>query len=233
MEQPATRIGLIIPVRDDAAALARLLAWRSRVCPALATWVVDGASSDDSARIAQEAGVRVLPGPAHRARQLETGARAALAAGCDALWFVHADALPSDRSPAAIGDAVVAGAIGGAFRRRFEGGGPFLRATCALADLRGRAFGWFLGDQAIFARADAFVAAGGFPDWPWFEDLELARRLRARGRTVLLAPIVLTSARRFTALGPVRRTWRDLRLTFHYWRTGGPPPRPCERAPSP
>jgi GT2 family glycosyltransferase len=71
-------------------------------------------------------------------------------------------------------------------------------------------YGWFsrfesvwttFGDQAMVVRRDAFDAAGGIPDWPLFEDVELARRMRRRGRVAKLPLAVTTSAVRYQANG--------------------------------
>lgn len=54
-------------------------------------------------------------------------------------------------------------------------------------------------------RADAFREAGGFPAWPFLEDVEFRRRLKRHGRFVKLDAAVTTSARRFEAGGIVRQ----------------------------
>lgn len=48
-------------------------------------------------------------------------------------------------------------------------------------------------------RAEAFRAAGGFPDQPLMEDLELSRRLRRLGRIRIVLASVRVSGRRFLA----------------------------------
>jgi hypothetical protein len=100
--------------------------------------------------------------------------------------------------------------MGGAFRRRFAHPSAWLRFTCRLADWRGRWWGWFLGDQAMFVRAAAFRRLGGFAPIDVAEDLEFSARLASAGRTVLLPATVLSSGRRFARRGPVRQTLRDL-----------------------
>jgi hypothetical protein len=69
----------------------------------------------------------------------------------------------------------------------------------------------FTGDQAIFVRADAFRSLGGYPEIPLMEDVELSRRIRRAGKTVLLPLRVETSGRRFESWGPLRTVlfmWR-------------------------
>lgn len=211
---PLPSIGVVIPVFNDAAALDQLLnqlllQWDpSDIC------VVNGGSADNSAEVARKAGVRLVhtSGPC-RARQLNQGA-ASLER--DGYWFLHADALPPRLAKEKIQDAFARGFAGGAFRRRFETQSKTLAFTCWLADLRGHWFGWFLGDQGIFASRRAFERVGGFPDLPIFEDLELSRSLAREGKTILLSPTLRTSARRFSRRGPGRQTLADLLLTLKY-----------------
>ena len=61
------------------------------------------------------------------------------------------------------------------------------------------------GDQGFFMRRSAWAAAGGFPDQPFLEDVEMRRRLKRLGRFVKLAASVRTSARRFEAEGTLSR----------------------------
>jgi hypothetical protein len=68
-----------------------------------------------------------------------------------------------------------------------------------LADVRSRYTRLPYGDQALFVRADAFRAAGGFPAQPLMEDLELARRLWRLGRIRTARACVRVSGRRFLA----------------------------------
>ena len=155
-----------------------------------------------------------------RATQMNLGAERA--AG-EVLLFVHADTqLPAaalDEMESALRDNRV---VGGAFARRYEPTSAFLNATCFLAELRSRLFGWFLGDQAIFVRRDVFERLGGFRDYDIFEDLDFARRMRRKGRVATLRPPVTSSARRFADDGAFRRTLSDLWLTLRYICGAGP-----------
>ncbi|MBA2435968.1 MAG: TIGR04283 family arsenosugar biosynthesis glycosyltransferase [Chthoniobacterales bacterium] len=204
---------IIIPVANEGAALPECL-WRIERGPSEIV-VVDGGSEDASRAIAEEAGCRVisLPEP-HRARQMNCGAASARG---QILLFLHADTwLPDralDRIRAALDQRHV---LGGGFARRYRSPSLILALTSRLAGLRNRVVGWHLGDQALFVRADAFKRLGGFRDIPIFEDLDFSRRLRDLGRTVSLTPPVSSSARRFTARGPLRTTWEDLLLTRKY-----------------
>ena len=183
--------------------------------------VVDAESSDRTVDLATAHGAGVLSSATRqRAAQMNLGATQALG---DILLFLHGDtSLPAcalGRIEHALTDPRIAG---GAFARRYDLNSWWLRVTCALADVRGRSSGWFLGDQAIFVRANVFQMLGGFSDFPLFEDLDFSRRLRRSGRTVLLQPPVTSAARRFEGRGPWRTTWSDFFLTCRYLR-GVPP----------
>src|SRR5262249_29675404 len=67
------------------------------------------------------------------------------------------------------------------------------------ADIRSRLTRHPYGDQAMFVRREAFTRAGGFPDQPLMEDLELSLRLRRLGRIVTVPATVQVSGRRFVA----------------------------------
>jgi len=77
-------------------------------------------------------------------------------------------------------------------------------------NLRSRATGIATGDQALFMRRAAFLAAGGFPDQPLMEDIEISRRLRRRGWPACLRARAVTSGRRWMTHG----VWRTIALMW-------------------
>ena len=96
--------------------------------------------------------------------------------------------------------------VGGAFRARVDSPRATFRLIAAVIDLRTRILRRPYGDQAVFVRADVFRTLGGFPCLPIMEDVELVRRLRHRGRLVVLREEAITSARRWVANGVLRNT---------------------------
>ena len=140
---------------------------------------------------------------ARRGRGTQCSAGAAGASG-DLLMFLHDDTELPDGALAAIEDAFVDPRVHmTCFRLRFD------QHHWLLA-----LYGWFsryetiwstFGDQAMVVRRGAFDAVGGIPDWPLFEDVELARRLRRSSRVVKLRLAVTTSAARYRANGIVRQ----------------------------
>jgi len=211
----STGVAIVIPVFDDAEALARLLS-------AIATWqlapaelVVVAAGEDPViTKLCSSFGCRLIPGRANRGEQLDRGARHTVA---PVIWFLHADAEPPADGLAAIMAAIEAGADGGCFRFEFQG--PRTRTKRLLerfVGLRIRCGGIAYGDQGLFARRDVYVAAGGFRHQPLFEEVSLVRGLRKRRRFRVLEQPLRVATRRWERDGWWRRTWRNRRLALCY-----------------
>ena len=179
--------------------------------------VVDAGSFDATVDIALENGARVVSSNVkQRAAQMNLGAESARGS---VFLFLHADTrLPKDALARIRSTTARSRVVGGGFARRYDSPSRFLRVTCALAGMRTRLSGWFLGDQAIFVRREVFNILGGFRDLNLFEDLDFSRRMRGEGRVVTLRPAVISSARRFSLCHPWRTTLSDLRTTWRYLR---------------
>jgi len=166
--------------------------------------VVDGKSDDDTGEVAAAMGAKVIRSSPGRARQMNAGA--AIANG-DILLFLHADT----RLPEGFDEDVrrvlsQRGVSGGAFSLRLDHSSFGLRLTERLATLRSRLLQMPYGDQAIFVKTELFRRVGGFPDVPIMEDVEFVGRIRRVGRVVISSIPVVTSARRWLALGTYRAT---------------------------
>ena len=218
-------ISIVIPAFNEAAELPATLAALRGQEAGHEVIVADARSTDATAEIARAAGAKLIVSlRRQRAAQMNLGAAAARG---DTLLFLHADTRLAPGALRAVERSLRESAVvGGGFARRYASPSFFLRATCVLAEARTRLCGWFLGDQAIFARRTAFTALGGYCAWDIFEDLDFSRRLARLGRTVTLRPPVSSAARRFTA-GPARTTWRDLALTVRFLAAGRPAENPA------
>ncbi len=216
-------ISIIIPTANEAQHLPRTLQAIARAGGTVLheVLVVDAGSSDHTAELASQHGARVVPGKVRqRAAQMNLGATQARG---DILLFLHGDTVLPANALAKIEEALTNSRVmGGAFARHYDSPSWLLRLTCALAYLRGRLSGWFLGDQGIFVRADIFQRLDGFRNIELFEDLDFSRRMRRTGRTVILRPAVTSAARRFERLGPGRTTMGDFVLTCRYLRGVSP-----------
>ena len=210
-----TSLSIVVPVLDEAegivATLASLAPLRARGAELI---VVDGGSRDATVARAQALADRVIEGPRGRARQMNAGAAVARA---PTLLFLHADTrLPEDA------DRLIASALGaaplawGRFDVAIEGHSRMLPVVAAMMNLRSRLSGIATGDQAMFMTRAAFEAAGGFPDQPLMEDIELSARLKRLSAPVCLRERVLTSGRRWEQRGvwpTIVLMWR-LRLLY-------------------
>ncbi len=222
-------ISVIIPTLNEAAALPAVLRAVAEAADGIEyeTIIADGGSTDVTLTLARATeNCRVVSSSrAGRAAQMNLGA--AQARG-EILLFLHADTLLPVGALAAVTVACARpGTVaGGGFARRYASPSRWLRLTCWLAGWRNRFFGWHLGDQAMFARRDAFLQLGGFREWDRFEDVDFSRRLARIGRVVTLRPPVVSSARRFQRRGPLRTTLADFGLTLRYLAAGkdDPPP---------
>lgn len=221
------RLSVVIPTLDEAALLpATLAALHAGARPALAgeagagdaieVIVADGGSRDGTVALARASGAIVVEGPRGRGTQLATGARAARG---DVILFCHADCRLPAGWPAAIRRALAADprVVAGSFRLAIEGGRRLHALIAATANLRNRLTGHPYGDQALFVRADAYRAAGGFAPIPLMEDIEICRRLRRAGRIVQLDLAVTVSARRWEREGPLVTTLRNWTLAALFY----------------
>jgi rSAM/selenodomain-associated transferase 2 len=162
--------------------------------------------------VAAAAGARVLPSPAGRGGQLDAGARAARG---DWIVFLHADT----RLEAGWREAILhlpASCPGGAFRFAVDSPRAGFRLVEWGVGWRCRLFALPYGDQALFARREAYVRAGGFPHLPLMEDVAFVRRLRREGRLALLGPRAFTSPRRWERRGIPATTLRNLWFLARY-----------------
>ncbi len=148
------------------------------------------------------------------------GARLAQAAGHargDVLFFVHADSRPPERALALIHETLDAGAAAGAFSLRYEPEDARMRWIAWWANRRARLLGVVFGDQGIFCRRDAYLAAGGFRDMPICEDIDLVRRLKRVGRFVIRPEATATSPRRYRERGALRQILRVWKVLAGYY----------------
>jgi len=211
---------VIVPVLNEAQALPALLAHLSQLAGAKCeVIVVDGGSTDRSRDIARAAGCAVIASARGRARQMNAGAEHARG---EALVFLHADTLLPSDAFARMAAALARGALWGRFDVRIVGRARMLVIVAALMNWRSRFTGICTGDQALFVSRGAFDRAGGYPDQPLMEDIEISRRLKRLGPPACLFAKVLTSGRRWEQRGVWRTIFLMWRLRWDYWRGVAP-----------
>jgi rSAM/selenodomain-associated transferase 2 len=207
------KVSVVIPVLNEAERIGRLV---GEVCRGeeVEVIVVDGGSDDGTGDAARDAGAEVIGARRGRGAQMNEGARRARG---EILLFLHADS----RLPAGFASLVRLAlddedTAAGAFSFSLDEGTLFLRFIAMTTNFRSRRLGIVFGDQGLFVRREIFHEAGGFPEQPLMEDCECVRRLRRRGRFVILPEAMVTSARRWRDVGPVRNSLLNVLITWSY-----------------
>ena len=152
---------------------------------------------------------------------------AAFAAHGETLLFLHADTILPAGWRTAVERALADGAVAGAFRLGFAGGGSRLAWVAFWANQRTAFTHVPYGDQAPFVRRDVYARVGGHAPWPLLEDVDLGRRLRREGRVVLLRQHVRTSPRRYLERGVLKTVLLNWRTPIRF-RKGASPERLAE-----
>jgi glycosyltransferase involved in cell wall biosynthesis len=163
--------------------------------------VCDNNSTDATARLAAEAGARVVAEPVNQiGRARNTGARAATG---DWLIFVDADSRPSAGLFADVAAEIQTGTcLAGGSCVRLEGESPFILRATALWNFISTTLNYMAG-SFIFCGADTFREVGGFNQELFAsEEIDLSRQLkrlaRQRGQRIVILrqhPL-LTSSRK-------------------------------------
>ena len=226
-------ITVVIPVLNDAAALASLLPALPGD-PVLEIIVVDGSEAGDPALDAlrdRYSGVRWMRCAPGRGAQMNHGARHARGRW---LVFLHADTrLGVGWIHALCRLDEQARIVGGSFRFALDSPARWARWIERGVRIRVRLFDLAYGDQALFVRRTAFEELGGYRELALMEDVDFIRRLRGNGHLEHVDVPALTSARRWERDGCFRRTVNNVllvalflagyppeRLARHYYRGG-------------
>ena len=219
MRSATPQISIIIPALNEAGTIAETLSRLKGGIP-LEVIVADGGSEDDTVRSARDHGAIVIKAKAGKAVQMNAGAKAA--AG-EILMFLHADTLlPKDFSDQILTTLNQKGIAAGAFRLNINSNAAGIRIIERMANLRSRLLRLPYGDQALFMKKSLFEAIGGFPDMPIMEDFILVRRLKRKGKIVIVPSAVVTSPRRWLHLG-ILRTWSINQLIIFAYYLGASP----------
>jgi rSAM/selenodomain-associated transferase 2 len=221
-------VTIVIPVLNDAAALASLLAGLP-ADPVVEIIVVNGSEVSDPAmdalreRYPDLLWMQSAPG---RGVQMNQGARHARGGW---LVFLHADTRLGagwvdvlrrlDEDPQI---------VGGSFRFALDSPTRWARWIEWGVRIRVRLFDLAYGDQALFVRRTVFGELGGYRELPLMEDVDFIRRLRRRGRLAHAGVPALTSARRWERDGWLRRTV-DNAVLVALFLAGHPPERLARR----
>lgn len=198
-------ISVIIPTLNEASRIEELITSTRQIgdCEIV---VVDGGSTDGTRERAALADV-VLESERGRAKQQNLGVEFSHG---EILLFLHADCRLSDGAFEAIRFSMLdERTVAGCFEQRIDADGWLYRLLERGNAWRVRWFGMAYGDQGIFIRRSVFEELGRFADVKLMEDVLLMKRLRRRGRFVLLNDRITVSPRRWQKHGIVRQTLRN------------------------
>lgn len=173
--------------------------------------VVDAASTDQTATIADLAGADVVAGRPGRGGQLAQGAARARFPW---LLFLSADTVLEEgweRSATAFMRSVDMGVrppAAGAFAFRIDDNGFKPRLLERLFQMRCKLSPMPYGDQGLLISRQLFDAVGGYQDLPVLEDVDLARRL-GRRRLAMLDAQAIASSELYRRDGYLLRSMRN------------------------
>jgi rSAM/selenodomain-associated transferase 2 len=211
------KVSVVMPVFNELERLPLTLANLQNLDWIYQIIVADGASTDGTREwLGRQPAVTVVDSPPGKGKQLNAGAGAAKG---DLLLFLHADCLLPPGSAAALRRALADPQVaGGCFCVSFAEKHPRLLSLVAWSiNLRTRVTRTATGDQGIFVRKDVFDSFGGCADWPLFEDVDLVRRIKQKGRFQVLSPRLTISARRHVRDGVIRTVLRIYVLRLGFW----------------
>ena len=184
-------ISVIIPALNEGEHIGDCIESAKKINP-LEIIVADGGSSDRTKEIAEDSGAVVIQ--SRRGRGVQMNAGASIAKG-EMVLFLHADTLiPEIKKSFTSG--FLNGCIGGFFKLRFDDNSLSTKLVEMFANVRARLLSLPYGDQAIFIRRDVFEKMGGFREYPFLEDIDMAMRVRKFGRLKYLPFHVVASSRR-------------------------------------
>lgn len=196
-------ISIIIPAYNEEENIGRLIDFLSKhsMGDQSEIIIVDGGSTDETVRVAESYGARVLTSPQKgRAQQMNFGAKKARG---EVLYFLHADTLPPSTFIADIKEKMNQGFDCGCFRLSFDNHNPVLRFYAWFTRFNIDAFRF--GDQSLFVKKALFCQINGFNEKLLvMEDHEIVTRLKNHAQFGIINKAVVTSARKYQQFGVFR-----------------------------
>lgn len=211
-------MSIIIPTLNEEEALQNLLSELLGQSPGEII-ISDGGSKDATKTIAQKYGANFISGSPGRGNQLNRGAE--IARG-DILLFLHADSQLEAIGFSQIEETIAAGKQWGCFTLAFNEPGLIFDWIAWASSLRVRLFSSCYGDQGIFCNRNFFRSLGGFPPYPFLEDLAFSLQARRWEKATLLNARITTSSRRFRKNGTLRTLWK-MQMVKGLYILGYPP----------
>jgi rSAM/selenodomain-associated transferase 2 len=180
-------------------------------------FVVDGGSTDDTIRVAREAGAAVLSSP-EKGRAIQMNFGASQCTG-EVLYFVHADTITPETYVSDISRALSQGSQMGNFQYRFDSSSRLLQFNALFTR-----FQWLVcqgGDKTFFIRRSLFFKLGGYdPAHVVMEEYDFVRRARKLGYKLAIIPAkCIVSARKYEQNSYLRVQIANL-IVYNLWAWG-------------
>lgn len=218
MNRMPPEISIIIPVFKEALIINNALLHLTRVMSGTSVEiiVVDGDPEKSTIDTIRQGGIKKIGGPKGRGPQMNAGAKAAKS---DILLFLHADTmLPFNAADHILSACSRENIMSGAFKLGIASPKPIYRWIETLVSIRSRITRIPYGDQAIFIKKQFFQDIGGFTNIPIMEDADLMRRIRKKGkRIILITEQVNTSPRRWEEEGVLFCSARNMVIAFLFF----------------
>ncbi len=211
-------LAIVTPVHMDPESLLAFGAGHAGMLASAREWiVVDSRCDAESQRFVTAHGGRYLYTSPSRGGQIAKGIEASSSSW---LWVVHVDSR-IERSAfdclSRLIDGFDADCVPG--WGRFDIELPGLPVVSAFMNWRSRFTKICTGDQSMFFARSLLEDAGGFPNQPLMEDIEVSKRLKnTRGRFCAPKVKVRSSARRWQRYGRLRTVLSMWRFRWAYFR---------------
>ena len=233
-------ISVIIPALNEAEHIGACIESAKKLNP-VEIIVADGGSSDRTREVAEDAGALLIQSPKGRGIQMNRGASVAkgkmlLFLHADTIIsneissLCHPELVGTtlrEDSPRYSGSEemlkrlseenqhdkteILDKYIGGFFKLEFDDDSIAIRLVEIFANLRARLFSLPYGDQAIFIKKVIFKETGGFKEYPFLEDIDMAIRVRKFGKLKYVPLRVVASSRRLRKCYPLSPVFVSLR----------------------
>ncbi len=179
--------------------------------------VVDAGSLDQTAKIAEELGVKVFQKPEFVLKKYESLNFGIKQANGDVILFLDADTILPKEFDIKISKSLgQQGIVGGAFEFSFDHLDWKLSLLQKFNRIRYRFGHMYYGDQAIFCLKSVAVELGGYPKKELMESAYFCKRLLTIGKLRLIKSAVKTSPRRFNENGFFKVFWFDFTMWVRF-----------------
>ena len=216
---PPGTISVVIPTLNEIDNLPTALASLQGHL-ALEVIVVDGGSTDGTAKWARSRGLKVLHSARGRGPQLSKGCKAARG---DYILMLHADTRLQPGWHHEVRRLLARPKVAlGAFDFMVDAAGPGYWIIETTVALRSRLARLPYGDQALFMKRGVLEALGGVPPLGLMEDVALVQKARSLGRVAVSRMPAISSARRWQKKGVIKNTLLNWRTMLSY-QMGAPP----------